>query len=282
VKTPAVVMLLASVLSLQGCTYVSEVEPTNLSVVREGTATRTDVEAVLGKPLESRDTNESSINVYAYDRGAEGGNVNVLDNDQAANDALRCIVESAGLCILAYPVLQVGVWVSTPFLYASKVDEQEGHLIVVYSANDRAVCYRGGPSVADIDAMIDGEVEYSPLRIRAKDGDPDAQFKFALYVDDFQHQYRWFCLAAHQNHPSAQYKVGEFYRLGRTPVSQSYLQAYMWYTLGAEQGNTAAQGALRPISRILSPAQIAEAERLVAEWEPNPAQCEIIAAQAEN
>ncbi len=28
--------------------------------------------------------------------------------------------------------------------------------------------------------------------------------------------------------------------------------------------------------------QISEAERLVAEWEPNPAECETIGAQAEN
>ena len=55
----------------------------------------------------------------------------------------------------------------------------------------------------------------------------------------------------------------------------------MWYTLSAEQGNTAAQTALRPISRVLSPAQIGEAERLVAEWEPNPAECEIYSDEAD-
>ncbi len=32
----------------------------------------------------------------------------------------------------------------------------------------------------------------------------------------------------------------------------------------------------------LIPAEIAEAERLVAEWEPNPAECEIIGAQIGN
>lgn len=116
---------------------------------------------------------------------------------------------------------------------------------------------------------------------QARKGDPDAQFKYALYIDDFQDQYRWFCFAAHQSHPGAQHKVGEFYRLGRPPVSQSYSQAYMWYTLSAEQGNTAAQTALRPISRVLSPAQIGEAERLVAEWEPNPAECEIYSDEAD-
>ncbi len=32
----------------------------------------------------------------------------------------------------------------------------------------------------------------------------------------------------------------------------------------------------------MEPAQLDEAERLVAEWEPNPAECETIGAQAEN
>jgi hypothetical protein len=32
----------------------------------------------------------------------------------------------------------------------------------------------------------------------------------------------------------------------------------------------------------MTPAEITEAERLVAEWEPNPAECETIAAQPEN
>ncbi len=32
----------------------------------------------------------------------------------------------------------------------------------------------------------------------------------------------------------------------------------------------------------MAPAQISEAERLVTEWEPKPAECETIGAQAEN
>jgi hypothetical protein len=36
------------------------------------------------------------------------------------------------------------------------------------------------------------------------------------------------------------------------------------------------------MTRRRSPKTIAEAERLVVEWEPNPAECEIEAAPAEN
>jgi len=36
------------------------------------------------------------------------------------------------------------------------------------------------------------------------------------------------------------------------------------------------------LASVMTTAQLAEAERLVAEWEPNPAECETIGAQAEN
>ena len=36
------------------------------------------------------------------------------------------------------------------------------------------------------------------------------------------------------------------------------------------------------LAEEMTPDQIAEAERLVAEWEPNPAECEVEGEQAEN
>jgi hypothetical protein len=36
------------------------------------------------------------------------------------------------------------------------------------------------------------------------------------------------------------------------------------------------------LASMMTPDQIAEAERLVAAWEPNPAECETIGSQAEN
>ncbi len=72
-KTLAIVLLCVGVLFLQGCTYVPSVEPTDLSPVYEESATRSEIEAVLGEPVESRETKEGSISIYIYDSGAEGG-----------------------------------------------------------------------------------------------------------------------------------------------------------------------------------------------------------------
>jgi len=60
------------------------------------------------------------------------------------------------------------------------------------------------------------------------------------------------------------------------------LEAYKWYTLAAKNGNERATELRQDISDQMTPDQIAEAERLVAEWKPNPAECEAIAAQADN
>ena len=118
-RSMAVAFLLTGYLFIAGCTYVPGVEPTDLSAVYEGTATRTEIEAVLGEPLESRDTNEGSINIYLYDRGAEG--------EFEAPWGVPCCGDGGALAAL---LMQPFVWASTPFLYADKVDEQEGYLIV--------------------------------------------------------------------------------------------------------------------------------------------------------
>jgi len=58
-------------------------------------------------------------------------------------------------------------------------------------------------------------------------------------------------------------------------VPRDYVQSYMWFTLAAsrftasEQGNREMAGSNRDIAASkMTPAQIAEAQRLVREWKP--------------
>jgi len=104
--------------------------------------------------------------------------------------------------------------------------------------------------------------------------------------------WQWLCLAAHNEDPEAQDKIGSFYENGGGPVSQDLILAYIWYSLaevngfkegGSNTRKTATGWACcfpdiprrEIIAEDLTPAQIREAERLVAEWEPNPAGCEL-------
>jgi hypothetical protein len=70
-KTPAEVLFFVGALFVQGCTYVPSVEPTNLSAAYKETATRSEIEAVLGEPVASRVTDDGSISIYPYNKGAE-------------------------------------------------------------------------------------------------------------------------------------------------------------------------------------------------------------------
>ena len=51
-------------------------------------------------------------------------------------------------------------------------------------------------------------------------------------------------------------------------VPEDKVQAYFWYSLAAAKGSETAQKNQGAIAKKMLPEQIAEAERLVAEWKP--------------
>ncbi len=53
------------------------------------------------------------------------------------------------------------------------------------------------------------------------------------------------------------------------------MEAYKWYGLAMGNGNERAAELRHSISGQMTPDQIAEARHLVAEWEPNSAECEV-------
>ncbi|MGB8575646.1 MAG: SEL1-like repeat protein, partial [Pseudolabrys sp.] len=52
-------------------------------------------------------------------------------------------------------------------------------------------------------------------------------------------------------------------------VPQDKVRAYMWFNLSAAQGREGAAAFRDLIARRMTPAQIAEAQRLAREWKPN-------------
>ncbi len=57
------------------------------------------------------------------------------------------------------------------------------------------------------------------------------------------------------------------YRKGEG-VPKDYVQAHMWYTLAAAQGDKDAGEFRDLLAEKMTPAQIAEAQRLAREWKP--------------
>lgn len=83
------------------------------------------------------------------------------------------------------------------------------------------------------------------------------------------------CLAAHFGYPKARNSMGIYYRWGAAPVTKDLTKSYLWFSLAEKEGVTSAISYRDEVESEMTPAQIAEAERLVAEWEPNPAECEV-------
>ena len=73
---------------------------------------------------------------------------------------------------------------------------------------------------------------------------------------------------AEQGNANAQYNLGTFYDNG-LGVPQDKVRAYMWFSLSATQGREGAAAFRDLIARRMTPAQIAEAQKLAREWKPN-------------
>ncbi len=83
---------------------------------------------------------------------------------------------------------------------------------------------------------------------------------------------KWFRKAAEQGYGGAQFNLGVMYDNGYG-VPQDYVQAYMWFNLAAvgfppgENRDSAAENR-DIVAKFMTPAQIAEAQRLAREWRP--------------
>jgi TPR repeat protein len=78
---------------------------------------------------------------------------------------------------------------------------------------------------------------------------------------------KWYRLAADQGHAEAQNNLGSLYANGRG-VPRDDVAAYMWFALAAAQDNPAAAKNRDAAAAAMTPAQIAEAEKLVHAWQP--------------
>src|SRR6476661_3471443 len=72
---------------------------------------------------------------------------------------------------------------------------------------------------------------------------------------------------AEQGDANAQYNLGVLYDNG-LGVPQDRVRAYMWLNLAAMQGRESAATIRDLVARLMTPAQISEAQKLAREWKP--------------
>ena len=105
-------------------------------------------------------------------------------------------------------------------------------------------------------------------------GDARAQYYLgAMYANgqgvpqDHAEASKWFRLAADQGDARAQYNLGAMYANGQG-VPQDLVLAHMWFNLSAAGGYP--EQVRDEIAGHMTPAQIAEAQKLAREWKPKP------------
>ena len=129
--------------------------------------------------------------------------------------------------------------------------------------------YRKGRGVPQDDAQARQWYEKAAVQGQAK-----AQFSLGtLYFNgegapkDYRQALRWFRRAADQGEAVAQTKIAIMYDDGEG-VPHDIVQAYKWYSLAATNGDKPAAELRDRTAKQMTPAQIAEAQKLAREWKP--------------
>jgi TPR repeat protein len=107
-------------------------------------------------------------------------------------------------------------------------------------------------------------------RLAADQGRDDAQYQLGrLYYkqDNYAEAAKWFQLAADQGRADAQSNLGTMYAEGEG-VPQDFVVALMWFSMAAAQNHKEAIENRDKAVLFMTPAQIAEAERLARNWKP--------------
>ena len=115
-------------------------------------------------------------------------------------------------------------------------------------------------------------------RKAAEQGQREAQFRLAVMYDrgigvppNYAVAARWYLAAAEQGHAGAQYQLGMLFLAG-IAVPKNLVLAHMWFERAAAQGNGAAARSLGAVATIMTPEQIAEAQRLAGAQQTGQAQ----------
>ena len=112
------------------------------------------------------------------------------------------------------------------------------------------------------------------FRVLAEQGDADAQTNLGFIYNygqgvpqDYAEAANWYRKAAEQGHTGGQYNLGLMYFRG-WGVPQDDVQAHMWLNLAGTQGDEKAAKNRDNVAERMTPAQIAEAQKLAREWKP--------------
>ncbi len=112
------------------------------------------------------------------------------------------------------------------------------------------------------------------LYVKAKSGDPDAQYNLAEdykngtgVQEDMKEALKWYHHSAMQGDTDAQFALGFVYR-GGGGIEMNKVLSYMWFDLASKGGNPRAFDLRNDVAWSMTQYEISEARKLVSEWKP--------------
>ena len=91
-----------------------------------------------------------------------------------------------------------------------------------------------------------------------------------------------YCANADLGHDDAQAYIGDLYYIGAYSLDKNLTQAYVWYSLAANKGNSYATQQIRKLESDLSPSQLIEANYQLEHWEPGHCQNDLLEATVDS
>jgi uncharacterized protein len=219
------------------------------------------------------------------------GRVNVFAGKAVCNDAVLAVEGLAMLKRLStgtvVTVMLAGVAIAGPFedgvtaygrgdyamtLQLWRPQAEQGHAVAQYNLG---LMYINGTGVTPDDAEA---VKW--YRLAAEGGYVRAQHGLGgMYIvglgglpKDEAEAVNWFQLAADQDYAEAQFDLGLMYAQGRGGLSLDNVAALMWFNLAVARGFNEAITVRDDVAKLMTPDQIADAERLTREWKPKAKQ----------
>jgi hypothetical protein len=125
----------------------------------------------------------------------------------------------------------------------------------------------------DADRLCPRLKPLAELKARADEGDAEAMYRYGSRLRGLEETWRWHCRAAHKGHAKAQYSLATYYGSGLRPAQKDIIKSYLWRSLSLNGGDPRAASAREQTAQKMTADQIAEAESLLADWKPNPAEC---------
>jgi hypothetical protein len=307
----AIVACAATVILLQACIYVPPVwdgsDTINLlQSIEEGKTTKAEVLEQLGEPS-YRNEDQTKFKYSGHRSGgfiAIGGigmaGAGLIDEEPwwveiqfDDNDVVVSLKTSEIIYLTDYEVCNFATLTKNG---AATWDDRWPYKKYVKEAKRRGLtpleCATEKEMLKEriaLEAVAAAEKQRAGLRALAADGNAEAQFQIYKQSPPSDESFRWLCLAANQGYALAQEEMGDLNVPGRKRnwevvglVRPDKITASLWYSLAASNGLKRASFLRDELSKDMTDQEVAEVERLIVYWKPDPAECEIEALQIQN